>query len=445
MKITMPPVQVADDEGFIQEKDIFSRKNFGERLANLIVKSNEGLVLALDAEWGEGKSTFVKMWKGYIGYQHKPKMRSIYFDAFQNDYQKDPFLALVGELYGLLKDKSGDKEKEFKRTVAKVGKSLFRGAIKIGVSTATGGLLSGSVVDSAGKEISKLLADEVDYVIADRLQSTAEDKDALKEFRGFLEGFAKEHGGGHPIVFIIDELDRCRPDFALELIEQIKHLFSVPGITFLLVLNRKQLEASVSSRYGSNVVATTYLQKFVNLWIALPRKFDYYYDHGANYVQYVLDYMLDNGEENNNKEAVAVLKELVIGLKPSFREIERILSCYALVINMLGGTQTLSIYQFLIPFVCYLKVLQPSLFNNVANNEIAFSRLCDESGLNKIIDNSDYQNIKDLLQYIKFDLADQNKRQSMVAKNEIYIGNQPIRQRLVMADVCEWLNELKME
>ncbi|MBT6561194.1 MAG: hypothetical protein HON76_01535, partial [Candidatus Scalindua sp.] len=121
MKITMPPVQVADDEGFIQEKDIFSRKNFGERLANLIVKSNEGLVLALDAEWGEGKSTFVKMWKGYIGYQHKPKMRSIYFDAFQNDYQKDPFLALVGELYGLLKDKSGDKEKEFKRTVAKVG------------------------------------------------------------------------------------------------------------------------------------------------------------------------------------------------------------------------------------------------------------------------------------------------------------------------------------
>lgn len=40
MKITMPPVQVADDEGFIQEKDIFSRKNFGERLANLIVKSN---------------------------------------------------------------------------------------------------------------------------------------------------------------------------------------------------------------------------------------------------------------------------------------------------------------------------------------------------------------------------------------------------------------------
>jgi predicted KAP-like P-loop ATPase len=127
---------------------------------------------------------------------------------------------------------------------------MMRGALKIGVRAGTGGALDGSEVDIVEKGISKLLDKQVDTVVTDRLKSAAKDKIALEDFRKYLEGFAQEHGEGMPIVFIIDELDRCRPDFALDLIEQIKHLFSVPGITFLLILNRKQLEKTVELRYG---------------------------------------------------------------------------------------------------------------------------------------------------------------------------------------------------
>jgi hypothetical protein len=183
------------------------------------------------------------------------------------------------------------------------------------------------------EDVSELLAEQVDSVLADRLKSSGTDKLAFKNFRKYLEDFAKEHGGGQPIVFVIDELDRCRPDFALELIEQIKHLFSVRGFTFLLIVNRKQLEESIKSKYGL-IDATKYLQKFVHLWLALPRKSDQHEDHGVKYVRHAMSTMCDKSENIVNQEAVELIEELVRYLRPSFRDIERTLSYFALIQNI---------------------------------------------------------------------------------------------------------------
>jgi tRNA A37 threonylcarbamoyladenosine biosynthesis protein TsaE len=101
VKLIVPKLEIRNDEGFSQEADIFSRKDFGERLANLVEQSSGNIVLALDAQWGEGKSTFIKMWRGYIEHKRENKIKSIYFDAFANDYQRDPFLALAAEMYEL--------------------------------------------------------------------------------------------------------------------------------------------------------------------------------------------------------------------------------------------------------------------------------------------------------------------------------------------------------
>ncbi len=302
MKLTVPKIEIQNDEGFSQKADIFARKEFGERLANLVEKSNGNIVIALDAKWGEGKSTFIKMWQGYIEHQRENKIKSIYFDAFANDYQKDPFLTLAAELYELVKNKTTQKKEEFTRKAGNAVKSLARGAIRIAVRAGSGGLLDGSIVDSAEKDISTLLAEQVDGIIADKLQNITHDKLALSEFREYLNELSVEEG--YPIVFIIDELDRCRPDFALELVEQIKHLFSVPGITFLLVVNREQLQESIKSRYGNGVEATLYLQKFVNLWISLPRKSEHYQDNGIQYIKHALDLMLEEGEKVVNTDVI---------------------------------------------------------------------------------------------------------------------------------------------
>ena len=440
MKITVPSVQINKEEGFSPEKDIFSRIEFGERLANLIAQSDDELVIAIDAEWGEGKSTFIQMWNGFVSHHREPKIRTIYFDAFANDYQKDPFIALAAEVYELLKDETQEKKKEFLSKAGAAAKSMARGAIKIAVRVGTGGILGDSVVDDVGKDISELLAERVDEVLADRLKSSSTDKLALNNFRKYLEGFAKEHGGGQPIVFVIDELDRCRPDFALELIEQIKHLFSVRGITFLLVMNRKQLEESIKSKYGI-IDATKYLQKFVHLWLTLPRKSGPHDDHGVRYVKHAMSAMCKEGEIIHNHEAVKLIEDMVKYLKPSFRDIERMLSYFALIQNMTDSQSFLLSYQTMIAFMCYLKSSKPHLIEKIAHQNIDSATLLKEAGLDRIDGNSESTHIHYLSKCVIFDLANDEQQKMMIADKEAF-PNDDYGSKEVMKNVCGWLSEI---
>ncbi|WP_273024201.1 P-loop NTPase fold protein [Rheinheimera sp.] len=109
MKLMVPQLDLDQQKGFAADIDIFKRKDFGEHLANLIEHADDNPVIALDSGWGEGKSTFIKMWQGYVEHQRSTKLKTIYFDAFKNDYQKDPFLALASEIYALLDDKDSKK------------------------------------------------------------------------------------------------------------------------------------------------------------------------------------------------------------------------------------------------------------------------------------------------------------------------------------------------
>ena len=73
---------------------------------------------------------------------------------------------------------------------------------------------------------------------------------------------------GHPMVFIIDELDRCRPTFAIELLERVKHIFDVPNLVFVFGINRDELCTSLQSIYGE-IDASVYLRRFFDMEFTL--------------------------------------------------------------------------------------------------------------------------------------------------------------------------------
>lgn len=444
MKLTTPQIIIKDQDGFSKELDIFQRKDFGERLANLIENSGENLVIALDAKWGEGKSTFIKMWKGYVAHQRDSKLKSIYFDAFENDYQKDPFLALASEIYGLLKDESEDKKEEFRIKAGAAVKSMTRGAIKIGVKALSGGILDGSSLDSVEEDISTLLSDHVDQIVADKLKHTEEDKLALKSFKSYLEAFATDKGEGKPIVFVIDELDRCRPDFALDMLEKIKHLFSVKGITFLLVMNREQLEESVKARYGDGVNSSLYLQKFINLWVTLPRKSGRHTDNGVQYFRSTLNSMLSPGETCQNTNATELLSQLVEYLKPSYREIERILSYFSIIHNCSGDTRYYYVYQMMFSFMCYVKASDPGLALKIQNSEVTSKEILERVKISGLLDNpeTDYYYIRDLANWITFDLATNEQKKQMMDDQVVVLDGMGRIHNDVMITVCTWLAEM---
>lgn len=96
-----------------------------------------------------------------------------------------------------------------------------------------------SVLNASGNEAE----DALKKTISEKLQKTGEERALLENFRKALENVSRsitEKKSNHqspPLVFIVDELDRCRPPFALDVIERIKHLFSVPNVCFVLVLD----------------------------------------------------------------------------------------------------------------------------------------------------------------------------------------------------------------
>ncbi|RBP85695.1 hypothetical protein EBI01_02280 [Marinomonas rhizomae] len=441
MKIVVPEVQISSDCGFRPDIDIFKRKGFGERLANLVENSGGSPVVALDSGWGEGKSTFIKMWRGYLENHREPEMISIYFDAFENDYQKDPFLTLASEIYQLIKVKDEETKTRFKDKAAKAAKSLFRGALKVSVKVGTAGLVDGSAVDVAEKEISNLVADQVDDLIKERFEHAEKDKLALKEFRNYLSDFASEINGGKPIVFIIDELDRCKPDFALELLEQVKHLFSVQGITFLLVTNREQLEESIKSKYGQGIDPTNYLHKFINVWLTMPRASSEYDDHGCQFLKNALSSMKEENEVILNNESVSVLNDIVKFYQPSFREIERILSYFSIINNMLGSQQYTENYQYIIAMVCYLKACQPNCLKLV-NGKLNYSYIIDAARLDEIGSSESYSSLQYVNKLVRFDLADEDTRKQMLEEKEIQMVRMGHTPQNLLKTISSWLSEI---
>nr|WP_263434327.1 KAP family NTPase [Vibrio cholerae] len=395
---------------------MFHRKQFGDRLYNLINNSDENLVLALDAQWGEGKSTFIKMWSGENRHKQEPPLETIYFDAFENDYQKEPFLALASEIYELLEDKAASKKQEFKEKAAQVFKTFSRGVIKTGIRLGTAGLIDGTMLDQAEKDISTLVSEQVDSIISSKFESSKADKLALKNFKEFLSDVALNHTPGKRIVFVIDELDRCRPDFALDLLENIKHLFSVSGITFLLVMNRKQLEESVKCRYGDGIDSVTYLQKFINVWLSLPRSSGkYQQDDGAKYLTTSFD-LMSSGKRIHNQTAAQVLKSLVKHLKPSFRDIERILTYFAIIENSRNEPMN-DYYQSMMALVCFMKVANPRMLDAIISKRASGQELIDFLQISSGSDYSEEYALEYLATQIEFDLASEERRNAMQESN----------------------------
>ncbi len=156
------------------------------------------------------------------------------------------------------------------------GKVLLRSSLKLGVKAATLGAVASTDLEEVASDLASEASDLVDKHLGERLTQQKRQKDAIQAFRdalaelpSLLSDQSESGERPKPLVVIIDELDRCRPTFALEILERIKHFFSVPNVHFVLGVHLDQLRNSVIVAYGPNIDAQTYLQKFVHLTVHL--------------------------------------------------------------------------------------------------------------------------------------------------------------------------------
>jgi hypothetical protein len=247
--------------------DKFDRAKFGNSLSRYVKRMKFGAVLAIDAEWGCGKSWFGKNWK--LQLEHDGH-QVVYIDAFQEDYVEDPFVLIAAEIATLIEP--SHKPNAFVRSAAAAARALAPLAVKTlfqaGSKLLTGSATLGEDVKKALEKAGESTGDTFAKIVEDRIGNFGVEKRALAEFRTQLQAFANL--ATSPLVVIIDELDRCRPDFAVSLLERIKHFFEVENVVFVLLVNKRQFGNAIRGVYGPDTDAKIYLEKFLNFTFTFP-------------------------------------------------------------------------------------------------------------------------------------------------------------------------------
>lgn len=231
--------------------------DFANDLQNFLQGVDTPYVIGLDGGYGTGKTHFSTR---FAVQMHK-KIRTLYFSAWENDYKNDPLSIFVEQIALLVKqEQKVIKPKTFQFIQNMLGS--WAKSTDINVSAQVGELSAG-VTTNVGNFINNLKNLELPV---DVLQNA---KSQLAEYIKLLPH--------DKLVFIVDDLDRCRPDFAIKTLEAVKHFFDIEGLIIVMPINQNRLRICVDAFYQISAEARQklgnkedYLQKFFNEIIDIP-------------------------------------------------------------------------------------------------------------------------------------------------------------------------------
>ncbi|ANN28811.1 KAP family P-loop NTPase fold protein [Vibrio vulnificus] len=246
---------------------------YGQFLSSYLRNQKTPLVLNLDGSWGTGKTTFLRQLYSDLHFNHG--FPCIYIDAWESDYSNDPLLVIVSELLEQLKRadqhfKAADTEKKILATLGKFGQKAWNTAL-IGAGTYLSGKVDNTAIVEFTKEFTFKNVDAA--VIGTNLTNNYKlQKQALEDARKSLETLVEFCPQNRRKVFVlIDELDRCRPSYAIEMLETIKHFFELNNYVFVVATDTTQLSHSINAVYGSKFDGQEYLSRFFSRSAKLPQ------------------------------------------------------------------------------------------------------------------------------------------------------------------------------
>lgn len=246
--------------------DMLGLTQLSGSLSKLVSSTDQPLVIALDGPWGSGKSFFLKRWSGAHRIENKCNDKIVYIDAHAIDFMPEPLIALTAAMSGFFPESNRSKQalERVGKIAAIVAKPLGRVLLAAGTAGATE--YTGPVLDAAIEVAGGEAIDTVDQIWKEAKAKHG----AFAEFRKALIALVETLPQHTNLVLVVDELDRCRPDFAIDLLEMLKHFWSVPRVHFVLGVNLEELENSVRHRFGTSDSASRYLEKYISATFTIP-------------------------------------------------------------------------------------------------------------------------------------------------------------------------------
>jgi hypothetical protein len=314
----------------------------------------------------------------------KQGLASIYLDAFAVDYLESPFVAVAGA-FSQAAEKARRAEHPayfaFVNAASKVGKTLGGTAAKIAIKAATFGLVGsseieslaeirGAIADAAGERAEAAVKELIEEH-AQKEKEISELKTALADFPSLLSNEEARNDRAR-LVVVVDELDRCRPDFALGMVEAIKHFFGVSDVHFVLVTNRDHLIRSIIHRYGSFESAEEYLRKFYDYQIFYDQD---YSRHGAPQIAHVVRRLADGllgdlGEKNDIAELMGAAAR---AHRLTLRDLENVFANLSLAYAAVRSNEFRP--SVLVTFLAFLKSLEPGMYAQVKAGNLHYAKL----------------------------------------------------------------------
>lgn len=347
------------------KNDKLQRELEMESLTSIFSVIGNQMVLAVNSQWGTGKTSFLKMWNQYL---INEKYKAIFFNAWENDYVEEPFIAFVEEIRKSINDE--DKIRGFIDKAKEVGFALAKQSPK---------MVSKIIKEKTGFDSQEIISeDKLIQMVADKIDIYNKTKSSVVKFREELQEIANKQfiESNKPIVIFVDELDRCRPDYAISLLERIKHFFNVQNIIFILGIDKEALSNSIRVIYGEQTDVNGYLTRFIDLEYKLKES------NRKMYAKYLLDkYKFEDlfvirksfncsvNAERNIEDFTNVIVNVMIGFRLSLRDIEKLLVEIYMIIKA-NIKKYIFPYQLILMLV--IKHINKELYSRIKSNQVQY-------------------------------------------------------------------------
>lgn len=310
--------------------------------------SENGLVILLNGKWGSGKTQFLKDLEAQIINNNQYKLLKKY-NAWENDIFDDSVIPLFSNINNktsfnknvskLIDVTSSVSSKKIDSIIIKLLKSFIKTKTGFDIDDNLGEFLS---------DIEKEMKKTDNY-----LKSYNEFDNIKKKIRKDLIKICNE-----PSVFIIDELDRCNPSFAISTLETIKHFFDIENCIFIVAVDKEQLGESVKTVFGQNMNADLYFSKF----------FDYQFDLSAIKITDTVEFPNIINSDFSSEELKSYVESVFKKLNISIRDGKKILNSLSDRLNKHNNWTFLQTKVILFLFV--LKYTDLLCYKMLINNKI---------------------------------------------------------------------------
>ena len=227
-------------------QDMLGREPFVSLLENIIIQktnAHEGFSFAIDGKWGCGKSWIIKELEKKL----EPRYFVVHYNCWENEYYEEPLVAILSVIVDKLNQLQETLPDDNKKSAIKIAITFLTKVISIIIKNKTG-IDFDDIVESGKNAV----AEDKELDISKDFDKNQPLKRALDIVRDNLLKLKLEFGG---VVFIVDELDRCLPEYAIKVMQRLHHIcFDTTSDKYMFIqlaaINKSELLGSIAKTFG---------------------------------------------------------------------------------------------------------------------------------------------------------------------------------------------------